>query len=77
MPEASNKESDIVARKVISATEVSSKVYKLTTYKETISNPVHSQDWKEAIEEEIQNLENHHTWEYNHLSTGRKAIGSK
>lgn len=42
-PGASNKSlEDVVAEKVISATEISSQIYKLTTYKEAISNPVHS-----------------------------------
>lgn len=61
----------------MSATETSSKIYKPATYKEAISDPVHLRRWKEAIKEEIQNLEDYHTWEYDHLPPGRKAVGSK
>lgn len=61
MPATSNEESDIIIEKVMSATEVSSKVHELAIYEEVISNPVHLQCWKKAIQEKIQNLENHHT----------------
>lgn len=61
VPETSNKESDIVVEKAMSATEVSSKIYELAIYKKAISNPMHSWRWKKAIEEEIQNSENHYT----------------
>lgn len=49
------------AEKAISATKISSKVHKLATYKEAISDPIHSQCWKKVIKEEIQNLKDHHT----------------
>lgn len=45
----------------MSATEISSKVHEPATYEEAISDPIHSRRWKEAIEEEIQNLEDHYT----------------
>lgn len=61
----------------MSATEVSSKIHEPRTYEEAISDPIHARQWKEAIEEEIQNLENHSTWEYDELPQGRQAIGSK
>lgn len=61
----------------MSATEISSKIHKPMTYKQAISDPIHGHRWKEAIEEEIQNLENHHTWEYDQLPADRKAVGFK
>lgn len=73
----SNEKSDVVAEKAMSATEVSSKIRKPRSYEEAIADPVHSRRWKETIEEEIQNIENHHTWEYDNLPPGRKAVGSK
>ena len=47
------------------------------SYKETINDANHGRRWRKAIEEELQNLENHQTWEYGELPLGRKAIGSK
>ena len=61
----------------MSITECSSKIRKPITYDKAINNPIHGRRWREAIEEELQNLENHQTWEYNELPPGRKAIGSK
>lgn len=60
--------------KIMSVIKTSSKVYKPTTYKQMISNLVYTRQWKEAIEEEIQNLENHQMWEYNYLLSNRKAV---
>lgn len=77
VPKASNEESNIVVEKGMSAIKVSSKVHKSTTYEKAISNPVHSKRWKKAIQGEMQNLENQHTWEYDHLPTSQKAIRSK
>lgn len=53
-----------------------SKVHELITYKEVIDNLIYEKRWKKAIEEELQNLEDHHTWEYKELPTGCKAIDS-
>lgn len=39
--------------------ESSSKIHKPKLYKEAVNDPVHRQQWREAIEEELQNLENH------------------
>lgn len=61
----------------MSATEVGSKIYEQKRYDEAIANPIHSHQWREAIEEELQNLEQHSTWEYDELPSGRVAIGSK
>ncbi len=61
----------------MSITESSSKIYEPNTYNEAISDPIHGRRWKEAIEEELQNLESHHTWEYEQLLNDRKVIGSK
>lgn len=74
---SSNEDTITSAEKIMLATETSSKVYKPSTYKETISDRVHSRQWKEAIEEEIQNLEYHQTWEYDHLPADRKTVVSK
>lgn len=57
--------------------ESTSKIYKPNTYDEAISDLIPERHWREAIEEELQNLENHHTWEYEQLPNKRKAIGSK
>lgn len=61
----------------MSITECSSKICKLLLYDQAINDLIHSRLWKEAIEKELQNLENHQTWEYNELPSGQKAIGSK
>lgn len=61
----------------MSITETSNKIRKPKTYKEAISDPIHVRQWKEMIEEEIQNLEDYHTWEFNHLPPERKAVGLK
>lgn len=61
----------------MSVTEISSKIYELKTYKEAISNPIHSREWKKAIKEEIQNLKDHQTWEFDYLPLGRKVVRSK
>lgn len=66
-----------VNEKIMSATETSSKVHEPRTYEEAVSDPIYARQWKEAIEEEIQNLENHQTWEFDHLPADRKAVGSK
>ena len=71
--QASNEEPEIA----MSITECSSKIREPTTYDEAINDPIHGRRWREAIEEELQNLENHQTWEYDELPPGRKAIGSK
>lgn len=46
---------------VMSITESSSKIHEPATYEEATSDPIHGRRWREAIEEELQNLENHHT----------------
>lgn len=60
----------------MSATETSSKIYEPKTYEEAMSDLVHSRQWREAIEEEIQNLEKDSTWEYERLPPDRHAIES-
>lgn len=45
----------------MSATEVASKIYEPKRYDEAIADPIHSRQWREAIEEELQNLEQHST----------------
>lgn len=61
--EPDNENHGEIIEKVISATEISNKIYKPATYEEAISNLIYSQYWKKAIKEKIQNLEDHHTWE--------------
>lgn len=61
----------------MSMTETNSKIHELKSYVEAVKDPIYGRRWREAIEEELQNLENHQTWEYNELPPGRKAIGSK
>lgn len=62
---------------VMLITESSSKIHKSKEYKKAINDPIHGKRWREVIEDELQNLENYHTWKYKQLSLGRKAIGSK
>ena len=47
----------------MSMTEASSKIHEPKSYDEAINDPIHGRQWREAIEEELQNLENHQTWE--------------
>lgn len=61
----------------MSMTESSSKIHEPTSYDEAVNDPIHGRSWREAIEDELQNLENYQTWEYDELPPGRKAIGSK
>ncbi len=61
----------------MSITETTSKIYEPGSYDEAVNDPVHGRRWREVIEEELQNLESHQTWEYEELPAERKAIGSK
>lgn len=61
----------------MSITKCSSKIQKPTLYDKSINNPIRRQCWKEAIEAELQNLENHQIFKYNELLPGQKTIGSK
>lgn len=61
----------------MSMTKSISKIHEPTSYDEAVNDPIHGRRWREAIEDELQNLENHQTWEYDKLPLGRKAIGSK
>lgn len=61
----------------MSITESNSKIHKPGLYDKAVNDPIHGRRWQEAIKDELQNLENHHTWEYEELPLGRKAIGSK
>ncbi len=61
----------------ISATEIRSKIHESSNYDEAISDPVHGRQCREAIEEELHNLEQYNTWEYYELPSGRVAISSK
>ena len=60
-----------------SMTETSSKVREPKTYDEAINDPVHGNRLREAINEELWNLDLHQTWTYTLLPAGRKAIGCK
>ncbi len=61
----------------MSMTETNSKIHKPASYIEAINNHIHGRRWRKAIKIELQNLENHPTWEYKELPPKRKAIGSK
>lgn len=54
----------VESEQAMSMAESTSKIYEPNTYDEAISDPIHGRRWREAIEEELQNLEDHHTWEY-------------
>lgn len=53
------EENIITIKKIISTTEVNSKVYKSSLYKEVISDSMHATQWKKATKDKIQNLKNH------------------
>ncbi len=67
----------VEGEQAMSITESTSKIYEPNTYDEAISDLIQRRRWREAIEKELQNLESHHTWEYEQLSNDRKAIRSK
>ena len=60
-----------------SVTETSSKVREPKTYNEAVNNPINGNRWREAIDEELWNLDTHQTWCYTPLPDNRKAIGCK
>lgn len=61
----------------ISITESNNKIYESSLYDKAVNNPIHGRKWREAIEKELQNLENHQTYEYDEFSSRQKAIGLK
>lgn len=61
----------------MSITKLSSKIYEPSTYKEATNNPIYGRQWRKAIKKKLQNLDNHHTWEYKQLPPDRMAIGLK
>ena len=61
----------------MSISEASSKIHEPTSYEEAIFDPIHSRQWKDAMEDKLYNLESHHIWEFEELPQSRKAIGSK
>lgn len=61
----------------MSITESSSKIHEPKKYEEAVNDLIHGRRRREAIQDELQNLENHYTWEYKQLPLGRKAIGAK
>ncbi len=61
----------------MSITEYNSKIYEPTLYEKATNDQVHGRRWQEAMEEELQNLENYQTWEYDELPPGQKTIRSK
>lgn len=67
----------VESEQAMSMAESTNKIYEPNTYDEAISDPIHGRRWRKVIEEELQNLEDHHTWEYEQLSHDRKAIKSK
>lgn len=61
----------------MSMTKFSSKISKPISYNEAVNDLIHGRRWQEAIEDKLQNLENHQTWEYDKLPLEQKAIRSK
>lgn len=59
-----NPISVIESKQSISMAKSTSKIYKPNTYDKAILDPIYGCRWKKAIEKELQNLENYHTWEY-------------
>ena len=78
-PEQSNKKpiNQNNNKAAMSMTKVSSKIHKPKLYDKTINDPIHDRQWRKAIEEELQNLENHQTCKYDELPLGQKAIRLK
>lgn len=68
---------DKIEEIAMSMTESGSKIYEPTSYDEAVNDQIHGRRWQEVIEDELQNLENHQTWEYDELLPGQKAIGLK
>ena len=60
-----------------SVTETSSKTRKPKTYDEAINDPIHGNRWREAVNEELWNLNTYQTWCYIPLPDNQKAISSK
>lgn len=61
----------------MSLTITNSKIHKLKSYNKAINDSIHGCCWREVIEEELQNLESHYTWEYDKLPFEQKIIKSK
>lgn len=59
------KKEIIITKRIMSSTKISSKVHKSSLHKIAISNLIHTRQLKKAIEDKIQNFENHKTWTYN------------
>lgn len=76
-PEANADKEQCIKEVAMSITEATSKIDEPTSYDEAVNDAIHGRRWREAIKDELQNLENHQTWEYDELPPGRKAIGSK
>lgn len=53
--------SSSTTERIMLGTKISIRVYEPKTYKEAIRDPIHSKQWRDAIEKKIQNLENHQT----------------
>ena len=60
-----------------SVIETSSKVREPKTYDKAISNLIHGNKWRKAIDEEFSNLDLHQTWSYSTLPSRQKIIGCK
>lgn len=76
MPIILEKNSDKEQLKIaMLITECSNKIHKPTSYNKAINNPIYGQYLREAIENKLQNFENHQMSEYNKLLPGQKVIG--
>lgn len=62
---------DLVNQMAMSAAETSSKIYKRQSYGKAVNEPTYGRRWREAIENEVDNLADHNSWEYEELLVGR------
>lgn len=68
---------DRTKKVTMSITKSSSKIYESSLYNKAVNDLIHGDRQREAIKEELQNLENHWTLEYNEFPYRWKAIGLK
>lgn len=66
-----------IEKVVMSITKFSSKIYKPLLYDKIVNNLIHGRRQGEAIEKELQNLEDYQIWEYDKLSPRWKIIRLK
>jgi hypothetical protein len=62
---------------LMSAAEVSARVSEPKSYDDAVEDPIHGRRWRDAISNELHNLQVHHTFDFVYLPIGRRAIGCK